>query len=73
MVSGADDLVAWLATLRENTKTYFLCRHGPHDKGTLFLLRTTRNCASGDWPPALDEVVEGGVGVIADGVYFKDR
>lgn len=51
----------------------FLCRHGPHDKGTLFLFRTTRNCASGDWPPILDEVVEGGVGVIADAVYFKDR
>jgi hypothetical protein len=44
--------------------THFLCRHGPQDNGTLFLFRTTRNCASGEWPPALEDVVEGGVGVI---------
>jgi hypothetical protein len=42
--------------------TYFLCLHGPHDRGTRFLLRTTLNCGSGGDCPALDEVVEGGVG-----------
>jgi hypothetical protein len=44
--------------------TYFLCLHGPHDRGTRFLLRTTLNCGSGGDCPALDEVVEGGVGGI---------
>jgi hypothetical protein len=43
---------------------YFLCLHGPHDKGTRFLLRTTLNCGSGGDCPALDDVVEGGVGGI---------
>lgn len=44
---------------------YFLCLHGPQDKGTRFLFRTTLNWGSGgDWP-ALDEVVEGGVGGMA--------
>jgi hypothetical protein len=43
---------------------YFLCLHGPHDRGTRFLLRTTLNCWSGGEYPALDEVVEGGVGGI---------
>jgi hypothetical protein len=42
--------------------TYFLCLHGPQDRGTRFLLRTTLNCGSGGDCPALDEVVEGGVG-----------
>ena len=45
-------------------RTHFLCRHGPHDKGTRFLFRTTRYWASGEWPPALEDVVEGGVGVM---------
>lgn len=40
----------------------FLCLHGPHDKGTRFLFRTTRNCGSGGDCPALDDVVDGGVG-----------
>lgn len=44
------------------TTTYFLCLHGPQDKGTRFLLRTTRNCGSGGDCPALDEFVDGGVG-----------
>jgi len=43
---------------------YFLCLHGPHERGTRFLLRTTRNCGSGGDCPALDDVVEGGVGGI---------
>lgn len=43
--------------------SYFLCRHGPQDKGILFLLRTTRYWpVSGEAP--LEECVEGGVGVI---------
>ena len=42
----------------------FLCRQGPQDSGTLFLFRTTLNCASGGDCPALDDVVEGGVGGI---------
>ena len=47
--------------------TYFRCLHGAHERGIRFLLRTTRCCVSGergDGAPALDEVVEGGVGVI---------
>lgn len=42
----------------------FLCLHGPQDRGTRFLLRTILNCGSGGDCPALDEVVEGGVGGI---------
>lgn len=42
--------------------THFLWRQGAHDSGTLFLFRTTLN--SGDCAPALEDVVEGGVGVI---------
>ena len=38
------------------------CRHGPHDKGMRFRLRTTRNW-SGE-APECDECAEGGVGVI---------
>jgi hypothetical protein len=45
---------------------YFRCLHGPHDKGTRFRLRTTLNCGSGGDCPALDEVVDGGVGGILD-------
>jgi hypothetical protein len=41
---------------------YFRCLHAPHDKGTRFRLRTTLNCGSGGDCPALEEVVEGGVG-----------
>lgn len=44
--------------------TYFLLRHGAHERGTLFLLRMTLN--SGEWPATLEEV-EGGVGVILQG------
>ena len=41
------------------------CRHGAHDSGTRFLLRTIRYCSSaGDRPPVLDEFVDGGVGVM---------
>lgn len=41
---------------------YFLCLQGPQDSGTRFRLRTTLNCGSGgDWP-ALEDVVDGGVG-----------
>lgn len=46
--------------------TYFRWRHGAHDKGTRFRLRMILN--SGEWVPALDEVVDGGVGVILSGV-----
>ena len=47
---------------RVGAMAYFLCLQGPQDSGTRFLLRTTLNWASGgDWP-ALDDVVEGGVG-----------
>lgn len=42
--------------------TYFLCLHGPQDRGTRFLLRTTLNWGSGGDCPALDDVVDGGVG-----------
>jgi hypothetical protein len=55
-----------------NQGPYFLCLHGPQDKGTRFLLRTTLNCGSGGDCPALDEVVEGGVGGIA-GVFVDAR
>jgi hypothetical protein len=44
---------------------YFRCLHAPHDKGTRFRLRTTLNCGSGGDCPALEEVVEGGVGGMA--------
>ena len=44
--------------------TDFLCRHGPQESGTRFLFRTTRYWASGECPPTLEEVVEGGVGVM---------
>jgi hypothetical protein len=40
----------------------FRCLHAPQDKGTRFRLRTTLNCGSGGECPALEEVVEGGVG-----------
>jgi hypothetical protein len=43
---------------------YFRCLHAPQDKGTRFRLRTTLNCGSGGECPALEEVVEGGVGGI---------
>lgn len=49
---------------QENTRSHFRCLHGKHDKGTLFLFRTTRNdCVSGEWP-ALEALEDGGVGVI---------
>jgi hypothetical protein len=44
--------------------THFLWRQGPHERATLFLFRTTRYWASGEWPSALEDVVEGGVGVM---------
>ena len=47
---------------RQFAETYFLCLQGPHDNGTLFRLRTTLKCGSGGDCPALDDVVEGGVG-----------
>lgn len=43
-------------------KTHFLCLQGAHDNGTLFRLRTTRYCVSGEFP--VDDPVEGGVGDI---------
>lgn len=43
--------------------TYFRWRHGPHERGTLFRFRTTLYCPSGEGP-LLDEVVDGGVGLI---------
>lgn len=74
-------VVAWMATIafqpgrfvRHSSlieriailSTHFLCRHGAHDNGILFLLRTTRNWPlSGDVP--FDELVVGGVGVMLD-------
>lgn len=45
--------------------TYFRCLQAPHDRGTRFRLRTTRNCGSGGECPALEEVVDGGVGGMA--------
>lgn len=49
--------------------TYFLCLQGPQDNGTRLRLRTTRNWGSGGDCPALDEVVEGGVGgMVAQGL-----
>ena len=44
--------------------SYLRCLHGAQESGTLFLFLTTRNCASGECAPALDDVVEGGVGVM---------
>lgn len=41
---------------------YFLCRHGAQDRGTRFLFRTTLNWGSGGDCPALEDVVDGGVG-----------
>jgi hypothetical protein len=43
---------------------YFLCLHGAQDNGTRFLFLTTLNWGSGGECPALEEVVEGGVGGI---------
>jgi len=43
----------------------FRCLQAPHDRGTRFGLRTTRNCGSGGECPALEEVVDGGVGGMA--------
>lgn len=43
----------------------FLCLQGAHERGTLFLFRTTRNWPSGDWPE-WDELAEGGVGVMVN-------
>lgn len=40
----------------------FLCLQAPHDNGTRFLLRTTRNWGSGGDCAALEEVVDEGVG-----------
>lgn len=42
--------------------TYFLWRQGPQESGIRFLLRITLN--SGECVPALEEVVDGGVGVM---------
>lgn len=47
----------------EVIKAHFRCRQGPQDRGTLFLLRMTLYCPSGDCPLML-EVVDGGVGAI---------
>jgi hypothetical protein len=58
-------------TLKRVVMPYFRCLHGPQDRGTRFRLRTTLNCASGgDWP-ALDDVVDGGVGGIVTLVVSK--
>lgn len=50
----------------------FLCLQGAHERGTLFLFRTTRNWPSGDWPE-LDEDAEGGVGVMLDCKRAEER
>lgn len=50
-------------------KTHFLCLHGAHDNGTLFLFLTTRYCVSGEFP--VDDPVEGGVGDIFCFVFFS--
>lgn len=41
----------------------FLCRHGAHERGTLFLFLITLNCSLGECAPALEDV-DGGVGDI---------
>jgi len=53
---------------------YFRCLQGPQDSGTRLRLRTTLNWGSGgDWP-ALDDVVEGGVGgIVAESLPRKER
>jgi hypothetical protein len=56
------NLMERLAARRRTWGHYFLCRHGPHDSGTLLRFRTTRYWPSGEAP--LEEVVEGGVGVM---------
>jgi hypothetical protein len=56
-MSACDD-----GPLRVEIYAYFRCLHAPHDKGTRFRLRTTLNCGFGGDCPALEEVVEGGVG-----------
>jgi len=48
---------------RNRSHLSFRCLHGAHDSGILFRFRTTRNWLSGDWP-VLEDVVEGGVGVM---------
>lgn len=51
----------------------FRCLQGPQDKGTRFRLRTTLNWASGgDWP-ALDDVVDGGVGGMVTAMSSRRR
>jgi hypothetical protein len=47
-----------------NGEAYFRLLQGAQDKGMRFLFLMTRNCPSGEWAPALDEVVDGGVGDI---------
>jgi hypothetical protein len=51
---------------------YFLCLQGAHDKGTRFLFLTILYCSSGECPPALDDVVEGGVGDMMEAFCAPD-
>ena len=46
----------------------FLCLQGAQDRGTRFRFRTTLNWASGGEWPALDDVVDGGVGGMVLGI-----
>ncbi len=48
----------------QNDEAYFRFLQGAQDKGIRFLFLMTRNCPSGERAPALDEVVDGGVGDI---------
>ena len=54
----------WVFLIASQRYTYFRCLQAPHERGTRFLLRTTLNCGSGGDCPALEELVEGGVGGI---------
>lgn len=47
---------------------HFLFLQGAHDKGTLFLFRTTRNCPSGE---LIEVAADGGVGGIVWDMMVK--
>ena len=49
-----------------SSEAHLRLRQGAQDKGTRFLFLMTRNCPSGERAPALDEVVDGGVGDISE-------
>ena len=70
-VSMRRKAMAKLARLVIKGGSYLRCLQGAHDNGMRLRFLTTRYWASGDWPE-LEEVVEGGVGVMVSDFTLSD-